>query len=169
MILLALMELILYPNRILKGKCEDVKKFDAELDGIVLDMLEVMRKNNGAGLAAPQVGIKKKIVVVDADGRPFVLINPKIIKSEGKETMEEGCLSFPNIFLKIKRAKKIRVSAQNTKGEKREFDAKEIFAQVLQHEIDHLDGILFIDRLGFFERQKVKQKLIRNRKKTEKK
>jgi len=153
------MKLVFYPNKILKEKCEEVKNFDSVLEGIVLEMLDIMHKSNGAGLAASQVGIKKRIIVADIDNRPFVLINPKIVKREGKETMEEGCLSFPNLFLKVKRAKKIKVVAQNTKGERKEFEAKEVFAQILQHEIDHLDGVLFIDRLGVFEKQKIKRKL----------
>lgn len=153
------MKLVFYPDKILKEKCEEVKSFDSALESIVLEMLNVMHKNNGAGLAASQVGIKKRIIVADIDNRPFVLINPKIVKKEGKEKMEEGCLSFPNVFLKVKRAKQIKVVAQNTKGERKEFEAKEVFAQILQHEIDHLDGILFIDRLGIFEKQRVKKRL----------
>jgi len=159
------MKLVFYPDKILKEKCAEVKTFDDALEGVVLEMLNIMHKNNGAGLAAPQVGVKKRIIVVDIDGRPFVLINPRIVKKEGREAMEEGCLSFPNLFLKVKRSKKIKVAAQNTKGEKREFDAEKVFAQVLQHEIDHLDGILFVDRLGIIERHKIKRRLRKTNKK----
>lgn len=153
------MKLILYPNKILKKKCKEVKEFDEKLDGIILEMLDIMHKNNGAGLAASQVGISKRIIVADFDHRPIVLINPKIIKKEGTEILEEGCLSFPSLFLKIKRAEKIRVIARTPKGDKNEFDVEGLLAQIIQHEIDHLDGVLFIDRLGFFERQKIKKKL----------
>lgn len=153
------MEIILYPNKILREKCDEVKEFDQSLDRTVLDMLDVLYKKNGAGIAAPQVGIKKRIIIIDTGKSPLILINPRILKKEGKETFEEGCLSFPGIFLKIKRAKKVKVEAQNTKGEKIELEAEGLLTHVLQHEIDHLDGILFIDKIGFFKRWQLRRKL----------
>jgi len=153
------MELVFYPNKILREKCEEVTDFDESLDKTVLDMFSIMYKKNGAGLAAPQVGIKKRIITVYTGEGPVAIINPEIIKKEGSETEEEGCLSFPNLFLKIKRVKKIKAEGQNTKGKRIEIDAAGFLARALQHEIDHLNGILFIDRLGFWKKWRLHKKL----------
>ncbi len=153
------MELVFYPNKILREKCEEVTDFDESLDKTVLDMFSIMYKKNGAGLAASQVGIKKRIIAVYAGEGSVAIINPKIIKKEGSETEEEGCLSFPSLFLKIKRAKKIKAEGQNTKGKRIEIDVEGLISRALQHEIDHLDGILFIDRIGFWKKWRLKRRL----------
>jgi len=135
-----------------------VKKIDKEIRKLLVDMTQTMERNNGIGLAAPQVGVLKRIIVVKTDiegQRFFELINPKILeKSKETEIGEEGCLSFPGFFLKIKRPKEIEVEGEDINGEKINFKAKGLFARVLCHEIDHLDGILFCDRLGFWQRLK---------------
>ena len=116
-------------------------------------MIDVMEKNDGIGLAAPQVGELKRIIVVKTEKASEVFLNPKIIKkSRDSEVMEEGCLSFLNLFLKIKRAKKIELEVLNVKGEKIKIKTEGLLARVFQHEIDHLDGILFIDKIGVQQR-----------------
>ena len=113
-------------------------------------MIETMHKLNGVGLAAVQVGVLKRIVVIDIyeEGvTPFILINPEIIKTKGEQTVEEGCLSFPNKFAKVVRPKELVVRAINEKGEKIEIKAKDLLAQAVSHEVDHLNGELFIDKI----------------------
>ncbi|MDP2910481.1 MAG: peptide deformylase [bacterium] len=128
---------------------------DKEIKKTIVSMAQTMEKEQGIGLAAPQVGVLKKIIVVKADlknQRILALINPKIVKkSRLKEKLEEGCLSFPGIFLEIKRAKEIRVKAININGEKINLKAKGILARIIQHETDHLNGILFYSRLGIIK------------------
>lgn len=123
-------------------------------------MRETMEKNDGVGLAAPQAGILKRIIVIDLDfaGQGvFELVNPEIIKkSRDSEIDEEGCLSFPGVFLKIKRAKNVEVLAKDRNGKEVKIKATGILSRVLSHEIDHLDGILFFDRLPFWKRIKFK-------------
>lgn len=135
---------------ILKKVATDVEKVDKETMKLVRDMLETMYMHQGVGLAAPQVGISKRIVVVDVGDGPRVFINPKILKKWGKDVSEEGCLSIPGTFLNIKRAKKIIVEALNEKGEKFKLEASDLLARCLQQEIDHLNGILILDRISFW-------------------
>jgi len=156
-----------FNSSVLRKKCEEIGEITDEIKDIVVDMAQTMEKNQGIGLAAPQVGISKRIVVVQADwegGRILALVNPKIIKrSQEKQITEEGCLSFPGIFIKIKRAKSVTVKGLNIKGEEIEFKADGIAATVFQHEIDHLNGTLFFQRLNFFKKIlfKLKHPLLR--------
>ena len=122
---------------------------DDKIRELLHDMLETMHKYNGVGLAGPQVGILKRVIVIDLyDGEePLLLVNPKIIKSKGKQEVDEGCLSFPNEYAKIIRPKEVVVEALNENGEKVKIVAKDLLAQALSHEIDHLDGILFVDNM----------------------
>ena len=113
-------------------------------------MIETLHKNNGVGLAAPQVGVLKRIIVIDIYGEGtdvFVLINPEIIKTKGEQTVEEGCLSFPNQFAKIVRPAEVTVKALDKDGKKVKLVGKDLLAQALSHEIDHLNGELFIDKI----------------------
>ncbi len=156
-----------YPSRALRKKCEKVKEITPEIKQLAENMAKTMIENQGIGLAAPQVGELKRIIVVrliservpaeKAEAKPRIFINPKIVK-KSKEALveEEGCLSFSGVFLKIKRAKRVEVEALNEKGEKIYYKAEGLPARVFQHEIDHLDGILFIDRLGFWQKLKLK-------------
>ena len=155
-----------YPDPVLRKKCQEVKELTEEIKKLGLDILETMIVNQGVGLAAPQVGELKRIIVVHpilkrtpeeiAARTPQVFINPKIIK-KSRETIieEEGCLSFPGLFLKVKRAKEVEIEALNENGEKIHFKVEGLAARVFQHEIDHLDGILFIDRLSFWQKLKI--------------
>ena len=153
-------EIFKYPNPILRRKSERIKEIGPEIRELALNMLKIMKENRGLGIAGPQVGELKRIIVVQTEGGPKVFINPEIVKrGEEAEIGEEGCLSLPGLYLKIKRQKKLILKTLNEKGEKIEMEAKGIFARILQHEIDHLDGILFIDRISFWQKLKIKPKL----------
>lgn len=143
-----ILKILKYPNPILREKAEEVKELTPEIRKLIEDMVESMEKNNGAGLSAPQVGELKRIIVIGFEESPEVFINPEIL-SESKETevIGEGCLSFPSLYLNIKRAKEIEIKALDTNGTEIRIKAKGLIAGVLQHEIDHLDGILFIDHV----------------------
>lgn len=146
-------EIIKYPNPILRKKSEEIKEITPEIKELALGMGKIMKKEKGIGLAAPQVGESKRIIVVQTEKGLDFFVNPKIIeKSKEKEVREEGCLSFPGLFLKIKRQKSVDIEAFNLNGEKIQIKAEGLPARTLQHEIDHLDGILFIDRLNFWQR-----------------
>ena len=126
---------------------------------MVAQMEEIMRFSGGIGLAAPQVGSNKQLIIVDVGEGPLVLANPRILKKWGSGVMEEGCLSLPGIYVKVRRAKKIKVSGLNEKNEKVVLTASDILARVLQHEIDHLRGRLIFDYANFFEKMRLKKKL----------
>lgn len=160
---MAVLEIKKFNNPVLRKECEEVKEINGEIKKLIDDMIETMEKNHGIGLAAPQVGTFKRIIVLGADlteSDISVLINPKIIKkSPEAEIGEEGCLSFPGLYLKIRRAKRVEAEGLDINGKKIKLRANDILARILQHEIDHLDGILFFDRLGFFRKWKVRKKL----------
>ena len=164
---MSILEIKKYPDSVLRKKAEKVKEITPEIRKLALDMIEAMNQDQGIGFAAPQVGELKRIITVyliqeggdKSKLMPLILINPKIIKKSRKTEMgEEGCLSFPNLFLKIKRAKEIEIEAQNEEGKNISFRAKGLPARVIQHEIDHLDGILFIDKISFWQRRKIEKK-----------
>ena len=149
---------------ILRKKAKSVEKIDDKLLTLLDDMAETMYEANGVGLAGPQVGVLKRIVVVDVGTGLFKLINPVIEKTEGEEEDTEGCLSFPQIYGKVKRPQKVIVKALNEKGENITLEATDLLARAFCHEIDHLDGVLFIDKvikgtlvnISFTEEQKDK-------------
>ena len=156
--------IVKYPDPVLNRKADKVVTFDAALAQLVAEMWESMYAAQGIGLAAPQIGISKQITVIDVSfkERPedkIVLINPEIISREGKQFEEEGCLSLPDIREKVKRAAKVNVRAQNEKGEFFEVEGDELLARALQHEIDHLHGILFIDHLSMLKRDLVLRRI----------
>lgn len=159
---MAILKIKKYPDPLLRKKCQEVKEVNDEIRKIIDDMLETMRENKGVGLAACQVGVLKRIIVVDIEFIKegiFALVNPKIIRqSKEKEIGEEGCLSFPGAFLKINRHKEIEIEALDRNGKEIKISAKGLLARVLQHEIDHLDGILFFDRLPFLQKIKFRVK-----------
>ena len=156
------LELKLYPDPILRKKCEPVEKFTPEIKELISVMLAMMKAKNGIGLAGPQVGAPKQIIVIGAIPNvtePMGLINPKIIeKGGGKEFGEEGCLSIPGIYEKVGRAKIVEVSGITPEGKKITVDAEDLFARVFQHEIDHLSGVLFPDRMNLLRRIKIYRK-----------
>lgn len=138
-----------YGDEILRKKSREVEIVDDKIRELMEDMIETMHKYNGVGLAAPQVGILKRVIVIDLyDGNePLRLVNPKLLKTKGKQEVEEGCLSFPNQYAKMVRPEEIVAEALNEKGEKIKIKAKGLLAQAICHEIEHLDGILFIDNM----------------------
>jgi len=160
---MAILEIKKFNDPVLRKKCEKVKEVDKKVIKLIVDMVQTMKEGQGIGLAAPQVGVSKRVIVVQTDlggQRILALVNPKIIKkSQEKEMDEEGCLSFPGIFLEIKRAKEVEIEGLDIKGKKIKLKAKGLLARVFQHEIDHLDGILFIDRISFWQKLKIRKKL----------
>lgn len=136
-------------DEILRKKSREVEKIDEKIIELLEDMIETMHKYNGVGLAAPQVGILKRVVVIDLyDGNePLKLINPRVVKEKGKQEVEEGCLSFPNQYAKMIRPEEIVAEALNEKGEKVKIKAKGLLAQAICHEVDHLEGVLFVDNM----------------------
>lgn len=138
-----------YGDEILRKKAREVEVVDEKIRELIEDMIETMHKYNGVGLAAPQVGILKRVVVIDLydDNGPISLINPKIVKQKGKQEVEEGCLSFPNQYAKLIRPEEVVAEALNENGEKIKIKAKGLLAQAICHELEHLDGILFIDSM----------------------
>lgn len=153
---MGLLQIRKYGDKILKKKAKKITKIDENTVRLAHDMAETMRLGQGIGLAANQVGVLKRIIVIEADfenGQVLALINPKIAKkSRDKSIDKEGCLSFPDIFLDIKRSNRVKVKAKNVKGEKVIIDADGLLARALQHEIDHLNGILFYKRLPAMKR-----------------
>lgn len=132
---------------VLRAKALPVRKYDAELKGLIEDMIETLKSANGLGLAAPQIGVSRRVIVVlGEDDEPLVLVNPSIEHSEGLDESEEGCLSIPNLFAIVPRPFYVRVVGFNPKGKRIHISAEGLLARALCHEIDHLDGILFIDR-----------------------
>ncbi len=157
---MAILEIKEYGEPVLREKALPVNEVTPEILNIIKDMAETMYDDSGVGLAAPQVGVSKRIILVDGeeDGL-IVLINPMIVKSEGEVVAEEGCLSIPGIYSQVKRASKVTVKALNENGDPIEITKEALIARALQHEIDHLDGILFVDRIGRMERQMLLDKL----------
>lgn len=143
------MKIITEENPILREKSQEVEDvFDSEVKKLIDEMLLAMKKHKGIGLAAPQLGILKRIITIEMKGGPLVLINPGISEySQEMEKAEEGCLSLPGKYKQVERSKSVKYSGILPSGEKVEAEAKGLFARVIQHEIDHLDGILFIDRV----------------------
>lgn len=143
---MAIRNIRLDTDAILRKKSKTVEVIDNKIRELTLDMLDTMYKNDGVGLAAPQVGILKRIITYDAGSGPKVLINPEIVKKSGKQTCEEGCLSSPYVFGMVERPNEITVEAYDVEGNKITTKAKETEAIIISHEVDHLDGILFLDK-----------------------
>ena len=146
---MAIREIRLSGDEILRKTSREVEEVTDKIRELLDDMVETMHKYNGVGLAAPQVGILKRVIVIDLyDGEePLQLVNPKIIKAKGKQEVEEGCLSFPNEYAKMVRPKEVTVEALDRDGNKIKITGKDLLAQALAHEIDHLNGILFVDNM----------------------
>jgi peptide deformylase len=143
-----MLEIIKYPNPILREKSLEIKNpTDPKIKQLISDMASALRAHDGLGLAAPQIGQSLKLCIAEVDHELFVLINPEIKKYSGEEiNMEEGCLSFPGKYLPIKRYEKVKIRALDANGKKQIIRAKGLLARVLQHEIDHLNGVLLVDR-----------------------
>lgn len=160
---MAVLEIKKYPDKILKKKAEPVTSFDEGLQTLIDDMVQTMYDAPGVGLAAPQVGVSKRLAVIDIStkGEPaplLVLVNPVCLKAEGSIEFEEGCLSVPEYTSKVKRAEKVVVRAQDREGKQIEIETDGLLAIALQHELDHLDGILFVDRISPIKREFFKKR-----------
>ena len=159
---MAIREVLRFPDERLRTVATPVEVVDEPIKALIDDMLETMREENGVGLAATQINVHKRIVVMDVseDGnQPLVLINPEIIETEGTITSEEGCLSVPGNYAKVERAAKVKVRALNREGEEYEIAGDGLLAKCVQHELDHLQGKLFVDYLSPLKRQRIKKKL----------
>lgn len=144
---MAIRNIVIEGDEILTKKCRPVEKFDERLHELLDDMYDTMVKADGCGLAAPQIGILRRIAVIDIGDGKIELVNPEIIARSGEQNLQEGCLSCPNQFGFTKRPAKIKVRAQDRNGEFFEYEATELLAVASCHEIDHLDGILFKEHL----------------------
>jgi peptide deformylase len=156
-----------FPDPRLRTRATPVAQVDAPLRDLIDDMLETMYAANGIGLAATQVNVHRRLLVADvSEGRnePRVFINPELLSREGTETMQEGCLSVPGYFDEVERAERVRVRALDRDGKLFEEDLEGLLAVCVQHEIDHLDGKLFVDYLSEMKRQRVRKKLEKERK-----
>ena len=165
---MTILKLYTYPDKVLRQKCDKVEKVDDDLRKFLDDMLETMYVDKGCGLAAPQIGVTKRIIVLDAKSaeedlslrQPMYLINPEIIwTSEEKVLYNEGCLSLPEQRAEVERFEKVKVRYLDYEGNPQELLADELLAIILQHEIDHLDGVLYIDHLSRLKRSRLITKL----------
>lgn len=139
------LSLRIFPDDVLQQICEPVERFDAELRDLIDEMLVLMRASNGIGLAAPQVGITKRLFVCEIENSSISLINPSITNVSGQAEMIEGCLSLPNVQVNIARNDCIRVAGYDPEGRRKQIELTGLWARVVQHEIDHLDGVLICD------------------------
>lgn len=148
-----MLEVVRYPHPTLRHKSKPLRRVDGEVEKIVAEMFDLMYRENGVGLAANQVDLPYRLFIINLEADPqkaeeFVFINPVIARRGGAVEAEEGCLSFPDIFAPVKRPAKVAVSAYNLSGEEVEYQLDGLFARAVQHEYDHLDGVVFIDRLS---------------------
>ena len=161
---MAIKKILTFPNPVLRQKVETVTSFDESLKELATDLAETMYDAPGAGLAANQIGVCLRVVVVDVsenkeEKKHLVLVNPEIIDKEGCQIDEEGCLSVIDLTAKVERYRKLLVRAQDLDGKSWEFPAEDFFARVIQHELDHINGILFIDHLSSLKRMLYKKRL----------
>ncbi len=170
---MAVLEILKYPHPILKRRSKEVEKIDGEVKKLIEDMKETMYQANGIGLAACQVGVSQRVIVLDVspmdpDQEFFAMINPEIISEEGEIEYEEGCLSVPECVEKIKRRERVWVRGLSLEGKEVEIRGEGILAIALQHEIDHINGILILDRISRLKREVYRNKLKKTKKKEEK-
>jgi peptide deformylase len=170
---MAVLEILKYPHPLLKRPSEKVTQINEETKKLIQDMIETMYHSNGIGLAACQIGISRRIIVldvspIDPEQNLFAMINPEVIFEEGEIDHEEGCLSVPDCFEKVKRRERIRVKGMSVDGREMEVSGEGILAFALQHEIDHLNGVLILDRMSRLKREIYRNKLKKEKRKGEK-
>ncbi len=161
---MAIRDILIYPDPRLRTQSEAVASFDRNLAVLVRDMAETMYDAPGIGLAAIQIDVPKRVVVMDLSESKDTLqvfVNPELTELEGAIETEEGCLSVPGVFATVERAERVRINAQNLKGEPFEIDADEILSVCIQHEVDHLNGLVFVDYLSRLKQDRVRKKLIK--------
>lgn len=159
-------EILIWPDPVLKKKASAVKVVDAQVRALVQDMFETMYMAEGVGLAAPQVGVLKTIIVLDTtprqpDSKPMAMINPRIVKLEGATTYTEGCLSIPGEAEDVDRAAKVTVEFLDAQGASQRLECDGLLAIAVQHEIDHLEGTVFVDRISSLKRDLIKKRMKR--------
>jgi peptide deformylase len=165
---MALLNILQFPDPRLRTRAKPVEMFDDNLKTLVKDMFETMYEAPGIGLAATQVDVHKRLLVMDVSedkDQPQVFINPQLVLAEGEEEMDEGCLSVPGYYETVSRAEKIRVRAQDANGDEFELDADGLEAVCIQHEMDHLEGKLFVDYISSLKRDRIRKKLEKLKKK----
>jgi peptide deformylase len=160
----AVRPIVIYGEPVLREKAKPVEKFDQEVKDLVADMIATLKDANGLGLAAPQVGVSRRIFITDLSSLELtesmrVFINPEIVETSGEVILEEGCLSFPGLYQKISRPEQIKIKALDVEGHEFELNVSGMLARAILHEYDHLDGILFIDHLSSLSRALIKGKL----------
>jgi peptide deformylase len=156
---LAIQKIVTYPAEILEKSCKPVMKFDRKLAKLLDDMYDTMIEYDGVGLAAPQIGREERIAIVDIDDEfgTIEMINPQILETSGEQTGPEGCLSFPDLFGEVSRPNYVKIKAFDRKGRKYILEAEDFLARAIQHEIDHLDGILFTTKvIRYLEQDELK-------------
>lgn len=161
---MAVLPILSHPDPRLRKKTPPVQKFDAALQKLIDDLFETMYAAPGVGLAANQVGVQLRLAVMDCSdehNQPLVLINPEVFETSDRQEMEEGCLSVPDIRDKVQRYNRLKVRALDREGKPFELEAEGLMAQCVQHEIDHLDGKLYIDYLSSLKRERIKKKLLK--------
>ena len=142
---MAIRNIVKHGDDVLTKKCRTVEKFDERLEMLIEDLFDTLYDSGGVGLAAPQVGVMRRVAVIDIDDNPYELVNPEVIATEGEQTGAEGCLSYPGKFGIVTRPMKVRVKAQDRHGEWHEYEGEELLARAFCHETDHLDGNMFMD------------------------
>lgn len=160
---MSLLKVVRFPHTALKTKAETVAKVTEADKGLIRDMIDTMYAERGVGLAANQVNVLKRVFVASPDqvpGRELVFLNPRIVRKAGRVKEFEGCLSVPELYEPVRRYKKVWIEAETPGGGKVEIAAEGLLARIFQHEIDHLNGLLFIDRLGFFKRRRLRRRLL---------
>lgn len=158
---MSLMDVRIYPDPVLRKPAREIETYDRALESFIRDLWETMLAFDGVGLAATQVGRDLRICVISWKEHRLILVNPRIVHSEGEQVGDEGCLSFPGIFEKIRRPQKVRVEAVDAEGKPFSVDADGFLARALCHEIDHLDGRLMIDHLSPLKREIIRKKLLK--------
>lgn len=164
---MAVLDVLIFPDENLTKMSLPVEKVDDELRTFIDDMFDTMYEQEGIGLAAPQVNVLKRVITIDIEGdktNQIVLINPEIIESSGETGIEEGCLSIPGCRALVPRKEKVTVKALNREGEEFILEAEDLLAICIQHEIDHLNGVLFVDYVSSLKRQRIKEKLLKVKK-----
>ncbi len=161
---MAILPIRVYPDPVLRVRCQEVESFDGDLRRLVSDMIETMHAAPGVGLAAPQVGVEQRLAVVDVSvGKDRsalkVLVNPEVVGERGRDVDSEGCLSIPGISEKVTRPTSVRITAQDLEGQRVEIEVEDFEARAVCHEIDHLNGVLFIDHLRGLRRDRVRRQL----------
>jgi len=150
---MSLLRLHLLGSPVLRQRSDEVDTVDDEVRALIADMFETMDAAKGVGLAANQVGIARRVAIIDADGHRIALVNPRIVSADGRDTAEEGCLSIPDVFADVTRPDRVVLEAIGADGEAYRLEAGGLAARAIQHEIDHLDGIVFLDHLGPIKRK----------------